>query len=311
MGKTGSPEPVNGVLMDRVRVVRHVALDLDGTLYRGRTVFQDTVPFLKLLRGFGIGRTFLTNNPSKQPAELLAHLRQLGIDADESELYTSAHATIELLRTRFPGIRRVFLLGTPGLADTFSRAGFELTSDSPNDQPDAVVVGFDLTLTHSRLCRAAWWIERGVPWFATNPDRVCPTDQPTVLVDCGSICAAPSAATGRSPLAIAGKPDPAMLHGILHRHALKPPELAMIGDRLYTDIAMARETGALAVLVLTGETKPEQAANANPAPDVVVATLGEFGVLIAESRNRASFSAAPQSKSPTRPVSPCESTNPL
>ncbi|MDH7502267.1 MAG: HAD-IIA family hydrolase [Verrucomicrobiota bacterium] len=277
-------ESVDSVPLQRLRGIGHIALDLDGTLYRGQTVFRETIPFLALLDRLGIGRTFLTNNPSKRPEEQLEHLRQLGIEAREDELYTSAYATVELLRERFPMIRRIFLLGTPGLAETFARAGFEMTAEDAADQPDAVVVGFDLTLTHQRLCRAAWWIDKGIPWFATNPDLVCPTDQPTVLVDCGAICAALTAATGRSPLAVAGKPDPAMLRGILHRHGLEPRQLAMIGDRLYTDIAMARATGALAVLVLTGETKADRAASAEPAPDIVVSTLGELGSLLVRAK---------------------------
>ena len=116
------------------------------------------------------------------------------------------------------------------------------------------VVGFDTELTFARLCRAAYWISKGKPFIATHPDRICPTDQPTVLVDCGAICAALEQAAGRGPDVVLGKPDPCMLRGILSRHALAPEQLAMVGDRLYTDMAMARRAGALGVLVLTGET---------------------------------------------------------
>jgi NagD protein len=140
-----------------------------------------------------------------------------------------------------------------------------------------VVVVFDSTLTYPRLCRAAWWIKQGKPYFATNPDRVCPTDQPTVLVDCGSICAALEAATGRPPAAVMGKPDPGMIRGILHRHALAPENLAMVGDRLYTDIVVADHAGGLGVLVLTGEATAAEAAGFSPAPDLIVADLAELG----------------------------------
>jgi NagD protein len=139
------------------------------------------------------------------------------------------------------------------------------------------MVGFDTTLTYSRLCRAAWWISRDKPYFGTNPDRICPTDQPTVMVDCGAICAALESATGRKPSAVLGKPDPAMIRGILHHHGLEPRNLAMVGDRLYTDMAMAHRAGAFGVLVLTGESDAEAAANHSPAPDLVVADLAEFG----------------------------------
>jgi len=156
-------------------------------------------------------------------------------------------------------------------------------SASAGDAPDAVVVGFDTDLTFARLCRAAYWIKQGKPFIATHPDKVCPTDEPTVLVDCGSVCAALEKATGRAPDKVLGKPDPSMLRGILHRHSLASDELAMVGDRLYTDMAMAHRAGALGVLVLTGEATTEDAARHSPAPDLVVAGLDEFGERLREA----------------------------
>jgi HAD superfamily hydrolase (TIGR01450 family) len=261
----------------RLAAIRHVALDMDGTIYRGGTLFQTTEPFLALLKDLGISYTFLTNNPSKSVTDYLGHLREMGIDASESQLYTSAQATIEHLRSEWPHVKRLFVLGTPSMCAEFTAAGFALLPESPEAEPDAVVVGFDTTLTYPRLCRAAWWIKRNKPYFATNPDLVCPTDQPTLLVDCGAICAALEAATGKKPAAILGKPDPAMIRGILHRHNLQPHHLAMVGDRLYTDIEMAHRAGALGVLVLTGESQAVDAAQHSPAPDLVVADLAELG----------------------------------
>lgn len=262
----------------RLSAIRHVALDMDGTIYRGGTLFETTEPFLALLKELGIGYTFLTNNPSKSVTDYLAHLREMGIAATEGQLYTSAQATIEYLRSEWPQIKRLFVLGTASMCAEFSAAGFALVPDGPDAEPDAVVVGFDTTLTYPRLCRAAWWITCKKPYFATNPDRICPTDQPTVMVDCGSICAALEVATEKKPSAILGKPDPAMIRGILHQHGLEPQNLAMVGDRLYTDMAMAHRAGALGVLVLTGETDADDAARYSPAPDLVVADLAEFGV---------------------------------
>src|SRR3954447_13523673 len=231
----------------RLNKIRHVALDMDGTIYKGKTLFEATEPFLALLKELNVGWTFLTNNPSKSIEDYVAHLSQLGITATQDQLYTSAQATIEFLRDKWPAVRRLFVLGTPSMCAQFASAGFVLTTDAPNDLPDAVIAGFDTTLTYPRLCRAAWWIKQGKPYFATNPDRVCPTDQTTVLVDCGSICAALEAATGRTPSAVMGKPDPGMIRGILHRHSLAPENLAMVGDRLYTDIMMAHHAGVLGV----------------------------------------------------------------
>lgn len=257
--------------------IRHVALDLDGTVYLGGVLFDTARPFLALLRELGIGYTFLTNNPSQSTAEYLAHLGRVGINATSLELYTSTQATIAHLNEHWPEVRRLFVLGTPGLCQELEAAGFLLLPDDAGAVPDAVVVGFDQTLTYARLCRAAWWIKQGKPYFATNPDRVCPTDKPTVLVDCGAITAALEKATGCEPRAVLGKPDPAMLAGILRRHSLRAESLAMVGDRLYTDMAMARRAGAMGVLVLTGETTAAEAERHEPRPDLIVPTLAELG----------------------------------
>lgn len=260
-----------------LRGIRHVALDMDGTIYRGGTVFEFTSPFLALLKRLGIGYTFLTNNSSKSVRDYLAHLKKMGIAATADEMYTSTNATIEFLRETMPAVRRLFVLGTSSMSAEVEAAGFALAKDSPQDEPDAVLVGFDTALTFSRLCRTAWWIKQGKPFIASHPDRICPTDEPTVLVDCGSICAALKEAAGRAPDAVLGKPDPRMLRGLLHQHGLHPRELAMVGDRLYTDMAMARSAGALGVLVLTGEATAEEAAQMNPPPDLVLANIAEFG----------------------------------
>jgi len=274
----------------RLSTIRHVALDMDGTIYRGETLFHTTEPFLALLKELGIGYTFLTNNPSKSVTDYLGHLREMGITASQHQLYTSTQATIEYLRSEWPQFKRLFILGTPSMCAEFAAGGFVLLPESPEAEPDAVVVGFDTTLTYPRLCRAAWWISRDKPYFATNPDRVCPTDQPTVLVDCGAICGALEAATGKKPAAILGKPDPAMIRGIIHRHHLQPHNLAMVGDRLYTDIEMAHRAGALGVLVLTGESQAVDAAKHSPAPDLVVADLAELGARL-RSAHRESIPA--------------------
>ena len=111
----------------RLREIKHVALDMDGTIYKGTTLFSCTAPFLERMRELGIGCTFLTNNPSKSSADYLAHLKKLGVDATADQLYTSTQATIDCLRKRFPQVQRIFALGTPSMLSQFSDAGFVLT----------------------------------------------------------------------------------------------------------------------------------------------------------------------------------------
>ena len=271
-------------LLRRLSQIRHVALDMDGTIYMGSELFPWTGPFLAGLRQQGIGYSFLTNNPSKSIADYLHNLGTMGIRATRAEMYTTTLATIDYLRAHYPEARRLFLLGTPSMISEFEAAGYVSTEDSADDRPDAVVVAFDKTLVYSRLCRAAWWVSRGLPYVATNPDRVCPTNLPTVLVDCGSICVAIEHATGRKPDITLGKPDPNMLAGILQRHGLQPDQIAMVGDRIYTDIEMAHNAGAMGVLVLSGETTLEVADRAPCQPELIVEHIGVLGELLLEAR---------------------------
>ena len=271
-------------LMERLRNLRHVALDMDGTIYMGMSLFPYTKPFLAGLREQGVNYSFLTNNPSKCIADYLHKLEVLGIEATEEEMYTTALATIDYIKTNYPEARRLFLLGTPSMISEFEKAGFESVADSAEERPDVLVVAFDKTLEYSRLCRAAYWAQQGLPYIATNPDRVCPTDQPTVLVDCGSICKCVEHATGRQPDIVLGKPDPNMLTGVQARYGVKPEEVAMVGDRIYTDIEMAHNAGAFGVLVLSGETTLQIADEAPRQPDLIADSIEVLGELLRASR---------------------------
>ena len=272
------------VLRERLSHIRHVALDMDGTIYMGQSLFPYTRPFLQRLREMGITYSFLTNNPSTSIADYLHKLAGMGIEATKEEMYTTALATIDYIRTRYPDARRLFILGTPSMTEEFVRAGFEPTANSAEDRPDAVVVAFDKTLEYDRLCRAAYWVQQGLPYVATNPDRVCPTDQPTVLVDCGSICKCIEHATGRQPDIVLGKPDPTMLTGVQSRYGVRADEVAMVGDRIYTDIEMAFNAGAFGVLVLSGETTLDVADKAPRQPDLIAENISVLGELLALSR---------------------------
>lgn len=265
---------------ERIRRIKHVALDMDGTIYNGSTLFPFTIAFLDKMKELGIGYSFLTNNPSRSTNDYLRHLSEMGITATEEEFYTSAQATIDYIRVHHPECKRLFLLGTLSMIEEFEEAGFESTADDANDEPDAVVVSFDMSLVYSRLCRAAWWINQKKLYIATNPDRVCPTDKPLVLVDCGSICSSLEYATGREPDVIIGKPDPRMLDGIMERHGLQSDQVAMVGDRIYTDILMAQKANVLGVLVLSGETTYETAISVHPNPDLILRDLAEFQQMI-------------------------------
>ena len=268
----------------RLSRIRHVALDMDGTLYLGSRLFPFTPGFLETLRRLGIGYSFLTNNPTRSVADYLKKLSGMGIEATEKNMYTTSLAAIDYIKKTWPSARRLFMLGTPSMVSQFEEAGFEQLPDDPDAVPDVLVVAFDMTLTYERLCRAAWWASQGIPYVATNPDRVCPTEHRTVLVDCGSIQKCIEHATGRKADIVLGKPDPTMLYGIMDKHGLAPDELAMVGDRVYTDTLSAHNAGAMGVLVLSGETTREVALEAPVPPDLIVENVAEFGQMLDQSR---------------------------
>jgi HAD superfamily hydrolase (TIGR01450 family) len=260
--------------------IRHVVLDLDGTLYRGDRLFEVTIPFLARLSKLGIGHTFLTNNTSRSKADYVTKLHGLGIKAGESHITTPADSAITYLRDRLPDVTSIAVLGTESLCRQFEEAGFVVGWDAPG----AVIVGFDTSLTYERLCRAAYWIGEGLPFLATHPDLICPTDQPTILVDCGALCACLTAATGRQPVVL-GKPDPSILLDLCNRLDLAATEVAMVGDRIYTDIAMAQRAAVPAVLVLSGEATEADAAALAAPPDLIVSDVGELGEWLERARS--------------------------
>lgn len=270
-----------------LRGIRQVSLDMDGTIYLGRTLFPYTLPFLEKLSRLGIRYCFLTNNPTCSLEDYIAKLHKMGVPCTEEQMYSTTAAAIDYIKAHYPSARRLFLLGTPSMISQFEQAGFISCADDPSDRPDVLVAAFDKTLTYSRLCRCTWWAShRDIPYIATNPDWVCPTDEPTVLVDCGSLCACIAAACGRNPDYVIGKPNPGILLGILERNGIAPAQAAVVGDRLYTDVKTALNAGACGVLVLSGETTLETALASAPEnrATLICESIEEFGNLLEAAR---------------------------
>jgi len=244
--KPGSPFPPEAG-------IRCVMMDLDGTIYEGDTLYPSSMPFFDALTRHGIAWGFVTNNTSRSIDSYVARLRAMGIPlSDRSQIVTPVLSVADALRTEFPGFRRLFLLGTGDFRREMQSFGFEETADSPDDRPDAVITAFDKSLNYDRLCRAAWWIRNGVPWFATHPDVFCPTTERTWLVDCGAITACLETATGVRCQRVFGKPNPDMLQVMMKRLGLRPSELLMAGDREHTDIESGIRAGARTLRISSG-----------------------------------------------------------
>lgn len=262
----------------RLSAIRHVFLDMDGTIYHGSELFPTTIPFLEFLKHRGIGYTFLSNNSSYGPEEYIARLAGFGISTGPEHFYISTDYAIDYLKRNHPEIQRIHPFGMPCMEKAFAAAGYRIDSETPQ----AVIIGFDRTLTYEKLCRAAWFLRNGIPGFATHPDVYCPTDQKTWLVDCGAITACLERAANVR-IQVLGKPDPGMLREAAARKHTPVEQVLMIGDRLATDMALGKNAGALTCHILTpgADLVPPD----NIIPDLAVGNLGELQQIWTQTEN--------------------------
>lgn len=258
-----------------LRKIRCWLLDMDGTITLGEEVLPGAAAFFKNIRHSEY--IFVTNNSSHSADHYLRRLNRLGIPAERRQLLTSTDALAAFLhQTGSPGRQPVvYPVGTPDFEADLSAAGIKLVHQ--RRQPiDYVVLGFDTTLVYEKLDIACDYIRSGVPYLAANPDRVCPLADGKVLPDCGALIAFMEICTDRSPGRIIGKPDPAMAEMIIAERHYRPEEIAMVGDRLYTDIEFARRAGITSIAVLSGETTLEEIASSEIKPDFIFKDIGEL-----------------------------------
>jgi len=252
-----------------------VFLDLDGTIYMGNALIPGAKEFLDCLKDQGIYFYFLSNNSSRSKSDYVKKLSALGIYTDEGGIILSTDGVIAFLLDE--DIRDIYVVGTKSMKDMFSEAGFHLESSDPR----FVILGFDTELTYEKLKTAALYIQNGVELIATHPDLVCPTPE-GFIPDTGAMLALFEKATNKKPFKIFGKPNPEMITHILKKHNISPENVVMIGDRIYTDMELARRVPCDSILVLSGETKKENLASIEKQPTLVVDSVAD---LIPQTKN--------------------------
>jgi NagD protein len=196
-------------------------------------------------------------------------LSRLGIQTDVDHILLSTDGVIEFLKDQ--GIKDVHVVGTQSMKDMFIETDIRVASSNPK----YVVLGYDTELTYKKLRTSALFLQDKVPLIATHPDLVCPTPQGPVP-DVGALLALYEKATGIKPVKIFGKPNPEMITHVLKRHNVGPEGVVMIGDRIYTDMELAKRVACDFILVLSGETQRSDLQNASPAPALIVSTIGEI-----------------------------------
>jgi HAD superfamily hydrolase (TIGR01457 family) len=260
--------------MQDLKDIKCFLLDMDGTFYLGNELIEGALDFLDILKKQGKQFLFLTNNSSKNKAAYKDKLNKMGCEVEEENVFTSGEATTIYLNKIKKGAS-IFLLGTPFLEHEFEKAGFRLIKDR-SERPDFVVLGFDTTLTYEKLWIACDLIRDGVEYIATHPDFNCPLEGGKCMPDTGSMIRMIEGSTERTPLVI-GKPYKYIIEAITEKYGLKKEELAMVGDRLYTDIKVGVNSGIASILVLSGETTEEMHRNSDVKADFVFPSIKELG----------------------------------
>lgn len=263
----------------RIKAVRCWLLDMDGTITLGESLLPGTAAFFDSLTARGDAFYLMTNNSSRDKAYYGRRMQRLGLPVRPDQIRVSTDVLVAYINQQMNRPARVFALGTPAFEAELHDAGIQITHQA--DQAiDWVVVAFDTSLTYEKLTTACNYIRSGVPYLATHPDLICPMPDQRVLPDCGALVACLKACSGVAPARIVGKPQTDLVDQLLAEGIFKREELAMVGDRLYTDMAMAQAAGLFSVLVLSGESKRGDK-RAPFKPDLIVDDIGVLARLLA------------------------------
>ena len=223
--------------------------DMDGTIYLENTLFDGVKELLEKIVISGGRFAFITNNSSKSVNDYVEKVRSMGLEVTEENFFTSTQAATLLLRDK-AGDKLIYVQGTKSFVKELKKSGLNIT-ENYDENSEFVLVGFDPELTGEKLRNTCKTLKKDIPYYATNPDWVCPVDF-GYIPDCGSMCFGIEKATGKSPIFI-GKPQPTMIEVLMQKWQVKREDVVVIGDRIYTDIASGVNAGVDTVLVLSGE----------------------------------------------------------
>lgn len=262
-------------MADAPLIARFDALlaDLDGVVYAGPHAIPGAVDSLQRLSGLGIGLGYVTNNASRSPAQVAAHLRELGAPAEDHQVVSSSQAAAELLASLLAPGARVLITGSAALAHEIELVGL-VPVHSQEEQPEAVVQGFNPEIGWKDLAEAAYVVSAGALWVATNTDMSIPQAR-GIAPGNGTLVAAVAAATGKQPR-VAGKPEAPLFHAAAKRLGAERP--LVVGDRLDTDILGGNNAGFATVAVLTGVDTRESILSARAAerPAYIIENLQDL-----------------------------------
>jgi HAD superfamily hydrolase (TIGR01457 family) len=248
--------------------VKCFLLDMDGTFNLGDGLIDGSLHFIETLNELDLDYLFLTNNSSKHGRQYAEKITRLGLPIPVEKVFTSGEATALYLKQE-RSYSSVYVVGTPALEEEFRQHGFQLDEN----HPQCIVLGFDTTLTYAKLWKLCDFVRAGLPYIATHPDLNCPTET-GFMPDIGAVIAFVRASTDREPDVIVGKPNRMIVDAVAQKLGRKIEEMSMVGDRLYTDIALGQTSGITTCLVLSGETHPEDLHDSPYKPTYTFENLG-------------------------------------
>jgi 4-nitrophenyl phosphatase len=259
--------------------IKALLIDLDGVVYTGRLPIAGAAGFLAEARTRGLKFLLVTNNSTTSPELVAERLRTMDIVVDPDEILTSAQAAVGYVKLHAEPGARVRIVGEAGLRQEAERQGFTVVEDG-EAVADWVIAGLDRAFTYATLASATRDIMRGAHFVATNADALLPVEGGAFVPGAGTMIAAIQTATGVDPVVL-GKPEPGLFEHALRRlGGLQPHEVAMIGDRIDTDVDGGRRAGLRTILVLSGVSSAAEGAAAVPPPDAICPDLGHVAQLV-------------------------------
>lgn len=246
--------------------------DMDGTIYLGNKIFDGTIPLLNNIVKNNGKYIFITNNSSKGISLYLKKVLSLGINAKQENFYTSTDALISILKEKYPD-KLIYVQGTKSFVKNLKKENIKVTTKY-NDNASCICVGFDTELTMKKMVTTCKMLKFDLPFYATNPDWVCPTED-GFIPDCGSMCFSLEKATGKKPIFI-GKPSPYMIEEVIKKEKIDKKDVVLVGDRIYTDILSGINAEIDTVLVLSGETTFEGVLQSTDKPTYTIQSVKEI-----------------------------------
>ncbi len=251
--------------------IKALILDMDGVVWRSDTPIGDLPSIFARMDARGVKYVFATNNGSKTPEQYAHRFKEFGVDINSEQVVTSAICVAKMLSQKFPDRGKVFMVGGDGVRIALEQNGFEILPIENAQEAQAFVMGIDWAITFQKMVEATLLVRRGVPFYATNPDKTFPTPRGEIP-GAGAWISVITTATNVDPI-YAGKPLPYLMELALERLGTRKEETLVVGDRLETDVAAGQAVGCPTALVLSGVSKLNQAKLWEPKIDIIAENL--------------------------------------